>query len=122
MNQDPLKTLFEKGYDTDSTPDGFVGQVLAAKATQRRRNRGIATVLVMVCLAFGLSQNMQKDLPTNSIVEVENDDSWVLELHATYDTYENFENNLYESEMDIDAVAELPEDTYTFLQLMDLDS
>ena len=122
MNQDPLKTLFEKGYSKATAHDGFVGQVLAAKVTQRRRNRGLAAVFVMVCLALGVSQTMQAPVPTDHTVASDTDAGWILELQATYDTYDNFEHTLYESELDINAEAELPDDTYAFLQFMELDN
>ena len=122
MKHDPLKTLFDKGYSTEAAPDGFVGQVLAAKATQRRRNQGLAAVFVMVCLAFGVSQTMQAPVLTAHTVASDTDAGWILELQATYDAYDNFEHTLYESDLDVDAEAELPDDTYAFLQFMDLDS
>ena len=122
MKHDPLKTLFDKGYSTEAAPDGFVGQVLAAKATQRRRNQGLAAVFVMVCLAFGVSQTMQAPVPTAHTVASDTDAGWILELQATYDAYDTFEHTLYESDLDVDAEAELPDDTYAFLQFMDLDS
>lgn len=108
--QRKLQALFDDGYTERPPSQDFMEKVLIRHQKQVIRHRIIGLVSVLALVWFGTSQWSRIEPQTNE------GSAWVAEVDSMYDEHEHYKNALLN---ETDGLAELPADTFAFLQLLE---
>ena len=105
-----LQAVFDEGYVEQSPSKDFMDTVLVRRKKQVTRHRMIGLVAV---LTLGWAVTFQWNRIETQAEEVS---AWVAEVDSMYDEHEHYKNSLLN---ETDGLAELPADTFAFLQLLE---
>ena len=105
-----LQALFDEGYTEQPPAKDFMDTVLVRRKKQVSRHRMIGLVALLALGWIGTSQWSRPE------PKAEQDIAWVTEVDSMYDEHEHYKNSLLN---ETDGLAELPADTFAFLQLLE---